>query len=470
MPDKKDRPDTPNHATVVMTPDLELIRDVSRGTSSLRAQGKRYLPQAPAERTDDYRIRLNRAVFFNAFTRTIAGLTGMVFRRDPVLGEDVPVRIVEESESIDDAGTHLAVFTKSVFADCLEAGHAGILVDAPVTEGVVLSIGEERSLGIRPFWIHIKKDDIISWRTIVENGVERLSQLVLREIVIRPDGEFGEERIERFRVLQNDNGVIRFEIWEKPENKSEPIKTGEMGVIQNVTEIPFAIAYSRKVGFLTSIPPLIDLAYTNIAHYQVLADHLHALHLASVPVLYVTGVANEDLDIGPNTAVILPDPQSKIGYAEHSGQALDATRQQLIDFKTDMGVLGLGMLQPETRAAETAEAKRMDKSEQDSVLATAARSMQDAVEVAGGFHAQMIGQDPASFTIVLNQDFEKLTLDAAQIDTYSKLVLAGQISLETFWIIMQQGGALHDDFDPEVEAISIVDLLPPESPVVVVGE
>jgi len=158
---------------------------------------------------------------------------------------------------------------------------------------------------------------------------------------------------------------------------------------------------------------------------------------------------------------MLPDVQSSVGYVEHSGAALGQTRQQLLDFKGDMAVLGLGMLQHETRAAETAEAKRMDKSEQDSVLATAARSMQDAVEVAMGFHAEML-KLPTGGSIALNQDFEKLSLDATQIAAYSALVLAGQISLETFWIIMQEGGALHDGFDAEVEITQIEDLLPPE--------
>ena len=445
-----------------MAPDIELVRDVSRGTTSIRAARQKYLPQHPAERSDDYAIRLNRSVLFNAFGRTIAGLVGMVFRRDPLLGDDVPPEIVELSENIDANGTHIAVFAKTVFGDALEVGHAAILVDAPVTDGERLSIGQERDRGIRPFLVHIRAEDIVSWRTITVNGVEILSQVVLREIVIRPDGAFGEERIERFRVLQRDNGVIRFEIWEKKDEAgAEPEKTGEEGIIQNVTEIPLVPIYARKVGLLTSIPPLIDLAHTNITHYQVLSDHLHALHKASVPILVLAGAGlDEDAVVGPNMAINLPEGAT-VSYVEHGGSALAATSQQLKDLKTDMAVLGLGMLQHETRAAETAEAKRMDKSEQDSVLATAARSMQDGMENALGFMARML-KKPAGGSVALNRDFEKLTLDAAQIQVYSQLFSAGVISIDTLWAILQEGGALNENFDPEMERDQIEDMLPPE--------
>ena len=130
--------------------------------------------------------------------------------------------------------------------------------------------------------------------------------------------------------------------------------------------------------------------------------------------------------------------------------ALAATAKQLIEFEKQMSALGLSMLQHQTRAAETAEAKRIDKAEQDSALSTAARSCQDAIEVALGFHAQMLGL-PSAGSIVINRDFERLSLDAQEIRAYTELVGSGSISLETFWNIMRDGGALPDNFDPEVE-------------------
>jgi hypothetical protein len=102
-----------------------------------------------------------------------------------------------------------------------------------------------------------------------------------------------------------------------------------------------------------------------------------------------------------------------------------------------MAALGLSMLQNETRAAETAEAKRMDKSEQDSALAVAARGLQDCLERALQFHAQYMGLTDG--TIEVNQEFEHLTLDSTQITAYSQLHQAGQISLDTLWAMLEDG-------------------------------
>ena len=95
-------------------------------------------------------------------------------------------------------------------------------------------------------------------------------------------------------------------------------------------------------------------------------------------------------------------------------------------------------------------AKRIDKAEQDSALSTAARSCQDAIEVALAFHAQMLGLDPVG-SIVINRDFERLSLDPQAIKQIADMVAAGTVSLETAWAMLRDGGALPDNFDAEVE-------------------
>src|SRR5262249_42672943 len=101
------------------------ICDVSGGTLHLRKKGPEYLPIEPAEnRTQDYPIRLSRAIFFSAFERTLHGLVGMVFRKEPKFSKDVPeiIRGREETEdqskregwaeNIDLQGNHWTVFAK----------------------------------------------------------------------------------------------------------------------------------------------------------------------------------------------------------------------------------------------------------------------------------------------------------------------------------------------------------------------
>jgi hypothetical protein len=436
-----------------MAPVIKVCRDVAQGTAHMRAQRTEYMPKHPAEELANYESRLRAAPLFNAFARTTEGLTGMVFRDDPTLGEDVPQKINDLIENIDGQGTHLDVFAKTLFEDALEAGHAAIFVDAPIVNvGRELTDEEERMLGVRPYWVHVKAEDIVNWRTARIGGRIVLTQVTLRQRVIEADGEFGEDAVTLYRVLRRevtDDGVhITLELWRQEKDDEQPQRQGAPLPITNVTEIPLVPIYTKRVDVLESRPPLLDLAYTNIAHWNVSADHVYALRLASLPILVLKGVdADSEVPVGPNTALKLPSPDMDAKYAE---SAFDATAKQLDAFKTDMAALGLNMLQHETRRAETATANRLDKSEQDSALATAARSLQDALEGALAFTAEFMALDEGG-SVTVNRDFERLQLTAQDIAAYSQLESNLQITLATLHKVLDEAGALPDDFDSEAE-------------------
>jgi hypothetical protein len=159
-----------------------IMRDTCAGTIHLRDQGSRYLSIEPAEDTRDFEIRRSRAIFFNAVERMLHGLVGLVFSKEPTLGDDAPEatrgREVTDTasaleghwENIDLAGTHGSVFCKEVFTDAVRDGHAAILVDMPppMPEGATLA--DERQAGRRPHWVSYRADQIINWRTTVVNG------------------------------------------------------------------------------------------------------------------------------------------------------------------------------------------------------------------------------------------------------------------------------------------------------------
>ena len=73
----------------------DIVEAVSEGTLTLRDGGAKWLPLEPAEDQRDFAIRLRRAIFFNAFERTLHGLVGLVFRKDPTLASDNPDRLLE---------------------------------------------------------------------------------------------------------------------------------------------------------------------------------------------------------------------------------------------------------------------------------------------------------------------------------------------------------------------------------------
>ncbi len=452
-------PSTPSPAAAAQAPATALVRDLWPGTQSVRAAGEAYLPKHPAEETWDYASRLLRSVFFNAFRQTVVGLVGLIYRKDIELGDDVPPQIVDHWRNIDLEGKSGDVFMREVTQDAMTSGHAAILVEFPDTDGAQNRKQEQE---IRPYWVPYKKEDILSWRTAIENGRVVLTQVVLRESQWVARGEFGQEAEERFRVLfrtvvtEDDVSVERVGWKLLRVTKNKQVKVDSEGFYPTQDEIPLAeITTSGGRSLFESDPPLLDVAYLNIAHYQMWSDYVTAIHKTNVPLFLGTGMtAQKDSDgnttplvIGPNTAIIDSNPDADAKYVSHDGAQISSTKGALDDLKSDMGTLGLAMLSPQKRSAETAEAKRLDKSQSDSALSVTARGVQDGGNRALHFHAKYLKLDSGG-SMEVNRDFEGLLMDAPVMAAYAQLVTVG-FPPEAVAKMLKQGGRLPDDMTIE---------------------
>ena len=442
------RPSTRSRAVQRQALGLGIVRDLEAGAERVRERAGTYLPQNPAEDGENYAVRLERSVFHNFFRRTAEGLTGLVFRVDPWMNEDVPAKIVEHWEAIDGAGQHGDVFCRAAFFDAFIAGHAAIFVEYPKVEGKQ-SLAQERTR--RPYWLLIHKDNIVSWRTAIQEGEEVLTQLVLEERTMVPLGEFGEQEQIRYRIFRQDAGVVVFALVE--ENSAGKLDLVDTGDYPTQTRIPIAeIATSGRVGLFESIPPLLDLAYLNIAHYQQWSDYATSIHKTCVPILFGAGVsqptnqAGQGVVVGANSSIWSSDPAATLAYTSHNGEALDACKRALDELKSDIGVLGLSMLTPQKRMAETAEAKRIDKATGDSSLAVAARGLQDAVEMALQFHANYLGI-PEGGQVEINRDFEGVAMESSVMIAYGQLVRDAGFPARMVLEMLQRGGRLPPNVD-----------------------
>jgi hypothetical protein len=450
-----DLPSTVSEAAERQQPAVTLLRDVVAGPERIRDAGSAYLPQAPGEDPKNYRARLLRSVFANFTGRTLEGLVGQVFRVDPLLSDDVPATIQTQWENIDLAGTHGDVFLRALFQDALTAGHTGILVEYPKTEGTQ-DHAAERSGAVRPYWVPIKKEDILSWRTAVINGQTVLTQLVLKECTMVPAGRFGEKEQTRYRVFTREHGVVAFELLEIADDKKTVIQV-DAGTYPTQEEIPFAeIVTSGRQSILDSKPPLLDLAYLNLAHYQTDSDHKTSIYKTCVPVYVETGVQAEEgeLTIGPNTARQFPNENAKAFYVSHDGAALAEVRAALDKMEAQMGALGLAMLTPQKQNAETATAHRQDKGTEDSSLAVSARGLQDGVERALGFHARYL-KEATGGSVTINRDFDQATMQADMLGAWSTAVSTAGIPARFMVADMQRGKLIPPEEDAELIADEI---------------
>lgn len=464
---KKDNPSVPGVVHERQQKALTIVDDVYEGTLRLRKKRAVYLPQFPREPDDAYKDRAETSVLYNAFRRTVQGLVGMVFRNDPELDDDVPEDLLSHAENIDQAGRALEVFARDVFEHGLRDGHSHIFVDFQRIEGQFDNALEEERAGVRPYWVHIDKADVLSFRAERVQGEHILTQFVYRERVVRPDGDYAEQEVTRYRVyklvraassegIEREEGTaVAFEVFRRTDEKahgaaeSDDLQKVDEGVM-DIGRIPLTTFYAARKGFMESDPPMLDLALENIKHFQVRSDRDTGIHVTNNPTPVFVGLEPDEITVGSNNGIAIPNPEGSANYLEASGTGLESARQELQDIETRMAALGLAMLQRETRAAETAEARRIEKSETDSNLATAARSLQDALIEALGFHAEWLGKEEAG-TVSVNRDFEAQMLSPQMVQALVAMVDRQKLSLETMWEILERGEVLPEGFDREQE-------------------
>ena len=415
-----------------MEPHWLLIEALLQGTYGIRKGHRKYLPQEPRELDEAYDNRLMRSTLAPYYVRLERMLAGMLTRK-PVRLEDVSDDVTEQLFDVDLQGNDLNVWTYETARKCIRYGHVGVLVDAP-------KAGENR----RPYWVAVTPRDILGWRSEVKDGKQQLTQLRLMEEITVPDGLYGEKQIQQVRVLTPG----AFEIHQKDDK-------GDFRLIDegrtSLSEIPFAVAYSNRVGVLESRPPLSDIAELNLKAYQVQSDLDNQLHISAVPMLAIYGFPQsaEEISAGPGEAMALPE-SARAEYIEPGGNSYNAQFQRLDQIAGQINELGLAAVLGQKLSAETAEAKKIDRSQGDSTMMVIAQQMQDLIDNCLSFHAQYMQQSQVGSSFV-NRDFLGQRLEPQEIQSLLQLYTAGTITQETLLNQLSAGEVLGDEFDVEEE-------------------
>jgi hypothetical protein len=391
-----------------------LIEDLIGGTTVMRKRHRKYLPQEPREIDESYDARLARSVCPPYLVRIERMLAGMLTRK-PVRLNDTGDTIREQLFDVDLQGNDLNTWCYETARKMIRYGHVGVLVDAPQNGG-------------RPYWIAYSPRDILGWRTELEDGTQKLTQLRLREVITEPDGDYGEKAVEQVRVLTPG----AYELHRKDDENGD-FKLYDEGTT-TLDRIPFSVAYADRTGYLESRPPLQDIAELNLKTYQVQSDLDNQLHISAVPMLAFYGFPSsaEEVSAGPGEAIAFPAE----GRAEYISQ---------------INELGLAAVLGQKLSAETAEAKRIDRSQGDSTMMVIAQNMQDAIDNCLQFHAEFLSTPEQAGSCYVNRDFLGSRLEPQDVLALLQVYTSGTITQETFLTRLSEGEVLGDDFDVEAE-------------------
>ena len=417
----------------IMSEKWPLIHDLLGGTAAMRAAATTWLPQEEAEGSSGYDSRLGRSVLFNGFRDTTQKLANRPFSH-PVVITDLPEQLEYLQDDVDSTGKPLDTFSKEVLDAMIKYGLVHILVDHSVVETVVdggeTTKADEAEVGARVFLSCIKPPNLIGWQSEKNpsSKVLELTQIRIKETVTETDGDYGDAESVYINVINNDT-------WEThqqdSENEDKYVKIDEG--THTFKRIYLITIYANKIGFLMAEPPLMDLAWLNLAHWQSDSDQRNILRLSRFGLLFGAGLDKElvqsgSLDVGPSKAILCQNADAKLTYVEHTGKAIEAGRKDLQDIEEKMEIVGqqpMMRTQPQT----TATAKRVDETRKFELS--------------------------ESFAINIYSDFEAVLLGASDKELLLKMRQVGELSMETHLREQQRRGTLSTDVDieEEVEAI-----------------
>lgn len=402
------------------------------GNDCIKGEGALYLPKPEAMNHKQYAAYKQRAVFYPVADRTLNGLTGLVFRHQPIFELPEQLESYRETATVD--GNPLNILAENIIRSILSVGRFGMLPDfAPnATSTDIPHIATYNAL------------DICDWNVELINGKHKLVRVELRDM---PDTDT-EERLE-LALIENIYTVRRWVSSHEKVGKSRKVTTtwhlaGETTPIvngRNLDYIPFIFINTYDLLPSVTKPPMLDLVDMNIAHYQNSADYEHALFMTAQATPWVSGAftkENEPKTIGAGSFWTLP-PDAKVGMLEFSGVGIAAQRTAMEDKKNDMASLGARMIFEGQVRNEASDTARMRGRSELALLGSAVNVTEAALKKILGTCAEWIGGSKDDVTVKLNRDWIETRMVGKDIKELVAAWQGGAISYETLYSNLQKG-------------------------------
>jgi hypothetical protein len=379
-----------------------------------------------------YDAYTTRASFYSVAERTLRGMTGMIFRNDPVI--ILPSALEPWEKSATNECMPLQMFIEEVAREVLSMGRYGVLLDYP--NSVV-------QVGTIPHLVTYSATNITDWREEFIGGKKVLTKLVLRETVM---GDYMVEK-EQWLELTLVDGQYTVQRWVMGLDEDKKPVAIRDGVAQiplvngkALTYIPFVFFNPYDHRPEPTKPPFIDLCNMNLAHYRNSADYEHALYLTAQPTPWIAGTLDsksKPTAIGAGTIWYLPE-DSKAGMLEFSGKGIEAQRLAMQDKEDRMATLGARMIKDTTRVQEKAETARLRARGETSLVMDTLQTVEMGITRLAEWAAEWMGVT-SDIVIKLNKDFVDAKIDANMLMALVKSWQTGAISRDTLHSNLQEG-------------------------------
>ena len=429
-------------------PEWELIDDCVDGERKVKKKRQKYLPHPSTDHLNDdpaserYNAYLGRAAFLNATGRTLSGLLGIAFNKSPKIELKGAISCIESDA--DGEGQPLSQLIRDALNQNLKRGRAGVLTDYTGS-----GVQTEETKG-RPVLRLFSAKEIINWR--VTSG--KTSLVVVH--YVEP-----EESEEDFKVVMTDcwielrliGGNACSKRWRKTNNGLESEEYVELKDAQGtpLKELPWSWIGSANNDHTPDSPPLADIAYINIKHYQAEADIAEAAHTVGQPMVALTGLTDNWVNkhlpngfvVGSRKGILLPaGGDFKFGQPEDRNIIITVAERR----EKQMAMLGAKLVERNTSARTATQAG--DEAQTDnSVLSLCAGNVEQAINRALSFAVLFAGGGDGK--VELSKKYDISQLDSQGITALMAAVNSGGVRLIDFVRYQQRIGLIPAEDKPE---------------------
>lgn len=444
------------------------IIDVCAGEDRIKAKSVLYLPRLnPTDTRHENVVRydqyLARAVFYNVTGRTLDGLLGFVFNKEPIVVLESDLQYLKDN--IDGTSTPLDQQARTVVSEVLKKGRHGLYVDYPHRENRPALSDTSKSI-----IVSVNAENVINWKTQIVDGYEKLVLVVIREEIESEFDEndpFIEKKIVQYRVLRLTDSGYQVAIWRESGQGYEITSFVPLNAAgQQWKDIPFVFVGSINNNPDIDHSPLYDLAMLNLAHYRNSADYEDSCFFTGQVQSWMSGLSEPWRDhleqsgiyIGSRTPVLLPEG-GHFGFAQANpnnlvGEAMATKEKQMIS-------LGARIVKSSTAIKSATEAQ--GELEQDSsVLTSLSINVSDAYTKCFSWARQyMIGSDAEVDKMDnhyrLSMEFTDKPLDGSMLTAMVSAWQSGAIPSTELWGNLRSYGLIHenktdDEIKDEIEA------------------
>ena len=406
----------------------QLMRDTERGPVAIGEAGISYLPMPSGFTTQPdggvamYGAYKQRARFPDIVAPTVRGMTGLIHRKPAQI--EMPAMMEPLREKCTVEGLTLDAFHSTITQELLRVGRFGVLADASPQGSDI------------PWLAGYTTEAIINWSAegdffvLDESGLQRK--------------EFIWEMQNQYRVLEMGPNGYQQRVYSSNADTGitvQPMARGN-GELEG---IPFVIATPNELSNFIGEIPLIGVARSGVAMYQLDADYRLQLFMSGQETLFVIGVDDPPKIVGASVRVAVP-MGGDAKYVGPSGAGIAAHKVAIDDAKEDAVAAGAALFDTRAESSqESGEAKRLRYGAQTATLQTIAKTSAALLEKALRNIAIFLKQNPDTVTVKPNLRFIDVVMTPSDAEALMRVWMGGGVSKQTFFENLQRGDIISED-------------------------